>query len=376
MSTPSFFVFRAQKPLAIFGAGYVACLILLTVPWIQRHVLYLHAVRWPLFADFETPEKYGMAPGKTIPLRIPTRSADVELGAWLTLSDPFYRSSSTSSSNLTAALERHPTVLFFHGNAGTRAVSFRVNTYRYYSISWESNVLAIDYRGFADSTGSPSQQGLIEDGRASWDWLIRNGAKEEDIVIVGQSLGTAVAAHLGAELSKEGVSPKGVVLFAPFSGIHKLLETYSLFGFVPLLSPLMNIPFAFKLLMTFLADKWSILEVIRGITVPLILCHARDDLDIPVSHSVELFDAILDPQLPGVENTLKLEKDDWEILKNRKALREKLVRVSDVDQVGTLHELQRDGGDVWFLESLYGGHNGVSFHEGIMGIIGDKIMNM
>lgn len=24
-------------------------------------VLYLHAVRWPLFADFETPEKYGMA---------------------------------------------------------------------------------------------------------------------------------------------------------------------------------------------------------------------------------------------------------------------------------------------------------------------------
>jgi len=77
-----------------------------------------------------------------------------------------------------------------------------------------ANVLAIDYRGFADSTGSPSEEGLTRDARAAWDWLVNNGAEQEDILIVGHSLGTGVAMQLGAELSLDKIQCRGIVLLS------------------------------------------------------------------------------------------------------------------------------------------------------------------
>jgi abhydrolase domain-containing protein 12 len=65
-------------------------------------------------------------------------------------------------------------------------------------------VLAVDYRGFGDSTGVPSQEGLVQDGIASWNWLTDNGAAPSDVVIMGQSLGTAVSVRLGAWLADHG----------------------------------------------------------------------------------------------------------------------------------------------------------------------------
>lgn len=67
-------------------------------------------------------------------------------------------------------------------------------------------MLAIDYRGYGDSDGSPSEAGLAKDARAAWDFVIDNGAKPEDVVIVGQSLGTGVSSKLVYELSQEGMS--------------------------------------------------------------------------------------------------------------------------------------------------------------------------
>jgi abhydrolase domain-containing protein 12 len=146
----------------------------------------------------------------------------VTLGAWFTLAGPYYqddlkpieRSSSEVDPlvdpqtwekqpvNIKEALSRYPTILAFHGNAGTRALPLRVTIQRLYSSHLRANVLMIDYRGFADSTGSPSQEGLIEDALAAWDWLLASGARQEDISIVGWSLGTAVGAHLCIKLNK------------------------------------------------------------------------------------------------------------------------------------------------------------------------------
>lgn len=112
------------------------------------------------------------------------------------------------------ALKSRPTVLFFHGNAATRAFSTRILYYQAFTSRLGANVLAIDYRGFGDSTGEPSEPGLITDGRAAWDWLIEQGAKEGDIAIVGHSLGTGVASQLGAQLEDDGIKPRGIVLLS------------------------------------------------------------------------------------------------------------------------------------------------------------------
>lgn len=112
------------------------------------------------------------------------------------------------------ALKLHPTILFFHGNGATRALARRVQYYKEFTSRLRANVLAIDYRGFADSTGEPSEPGLLRDARAAWDWLISQGANERDILIMGHSLGTGVTAQLGVQLDREGISSRGLVLLA------------------------------------------------------------------------------------------------------------------------------------------------------------------
>ena len=72
-----------------------------------------------------------------------------------------------------------------------------------YAARFSVNVLAVDYRGFGDSEGYPSEPGLITDASAAWDWAINNGAKPDDL-LVGLSLGIGVVSALGAELAREG----------------------------------------------------------------------------------------------------------------------------------------------------------------------------
>ena len=137
---------------------------------------------------------------------------NVRLGAWLVLPpskskySPF--DGPPSADEITGSISNKPTILFFHGNAATRAVPFRVQYCSTYATRLNANVLAIDYRGFGDSEGSPSEIGLIADARAAWDWTVRHGARPEDILLVGVSLGTGVISGLGAQLAKEGKSSK------------------------------------------------------------------------------------------------------------------------------------------------------------------------
>jgi abhydrolase domain-containing protein 12 len=78
----------------------------------------------------------------------------------------------------------------------------------------DCNVLAVDYRGFGDSTGTPSEQGLIKDAKAVWDYVHMQGGgggadragKEKGVVLVGQSLGTGVVAGLAGLLADQGTS--------------------------------------------------------------------------------------------------------------------------------------------------------------------------
>lgn len=184
------------------------------------------------------------------------------LGAWFILSEPYYRSlpaiPTEVAKHIVPALKERPVVLFFHGNAATRAFSARIQHYQGFSTRLGANVLAIDYRGFADSTGKPSETGLVCDARSAFDWLVAQGKKPEDILIVGHSLGTGVSGQLAAQLAAENIKPRGIVLLSvsiefhlpkpiliflkPFTSIHEVLETYNMFGFIPLMKPISIIP--------------------------------------------------------------------------------------------------------------------------------------
>jgi abhydrolase domain-containing protein 12 len=258
----------------------------------------MHNVKVPLFPRYDMPEKHDLArqslpqpqlPQSLLPIiesrissfsstafkthNVHVKTPDNEtLGAWFTFSDSFYaahkaqllapsNSSSPSSHDefIRSALRTNPTILFLHGNGATRLLASRVQHYQAFASRLRANVFAPDYRGFADSTGTPSEAGLIIDARASWDWLRAHGAVPENVLIVGNSLGTAVAVQLASVLEAEhqldgteehgkvvGVSsrerPRGVVLLAPFSSVQTLLDSYYIAGFVPLFAPIRTFP--------------------------------------------------------------------------------------------------------------------------------------
>ncbi len=187
--------------------------------------------------------------GKTANLYLSTPD-NVTLGAWFVLSDQYHQTlrtlspttpASPTQANIKEAVRQFPTILFLHGAAATRAVAWRVATYSSFTSRLNANVFAIDYRGYGDSTGSPDQEGLVLDAYTAWTWLLEHGAKQEDILIVGHSLGTGVSAQLAKILAAEGQNPRGVVLLAPFSTLSKVVETYPVFG-VPILQPLQSFP--------------------------------------------------------------------------------------------------------------------------------------
>ncbi|KAI6027549.1 Alpha/Beta hydrolase protein [Pisolithus microcarpus] len=266
---------RARTVFTVCGGIYVALLLLLTIPWIQTHALFMNVIKLPLFAQYDNPENYGMAPGKVANIKIVTPDNHT-LGAWFILSD--------NKMPLHEALTSQPTILFLHGNTATRAFYVRVRQYSGFSSRVRANVLAIDYRGFADSEGTPSESGLIIDSRAAWDWLITNGAKPEDVVIVGHSLGTAVASKLAS----------------PFSSLHAVVDTYCVFGFLPVMLPLTMVPGAADLFKSFLRHEFNTLSIISRVEVPLLILHSENDWDIPHWHSDALFDTLLEPYLTPV----------------------------------------------------------------------------
>lgn len=261
----------------------------------------------------------------------------------------------------------------------TRAFSYRTRLYSTLTSRLNANVLAIDYRGFGDSEGVPSEQGLYLDARAAWDWLIESGAKEEDITVVGQSLGTGVSAGLLSELAEEGVSPRGMVLLAPYSSIATLLETYNLGGRLPLLQPLQKFKFAFPLVMKFLRHRFDTLSVINDITCPITIIHAADDWDIPVAHAKALFDSLLESLLPTYPFdpqdvlTGKVPHEDFmQAIENRNARRGEVVATKEINGLGSVSTFSREDklGNVTFLETTWGEHNGIGNIEGVIDVIG------
>lgn len=178
------------------------------------------------------------------------------------------------------------------------AQGWRTDTYRALSSGAPDkiHVLAFDYRGFGYSTGSPDEQGLIADGIAAVHWAM-NVARipPERIVLVGQSLGTAVAAAVAENFVRVSQTEfAGVVLVASFSDMPTLLLTYSISGLIPILSPLKPYPALQKWFLRYVRETWQTLPRIASLVrnskkVNLHLIHAKNDFDISWKHSESLF---------------------------------------------------------------------------------------
>jgi hypothetical protein len=88
-------------------------------------------------------------------------------------------------------------------------------------------VLAVDYRGYGENPGKPSEQGIYRDAAAAWDWLAaRPGIDSAQIAVYGRSIGSVPALWLATARS-----PVAVVLDSPFTSARAMARRH--YWFLP-----------------------------------------------------------------------------------------------------------------------------------------------
>lgn len=169
------------------------------------------------------------------------------------------------------------------------------------------HVIAIDYRGFGHSTGSPTEDGLILDAEALVDWAVKvAGLPPSRIVLFGHSLGTAVASGVAERFTLKGVDFAGIVLVAGFGDLASMLSGYRMFGLIPVLGPLSGMPWVVKQFQSFIVDKWHSANRLANIVkhtkkrLRLHIIHALDDADIPWDQGNVLFQAAANATTKGL----------------------------------------------------------------------------
>ena len=122
------------------------------------------------------------------------------------------------------APEPSGTVLFFHGNAGN--ISHRMQYLSMFN-SLGYNTFIFDYRGYGDSSGTPSESGTYRDAEAAWDYLTQERSiPPSRMYLFGESLGGAIAAWLATR-----EKPALLVLASAFTSIPDMAA--KLYPFLP-----------------------------------------------------------------------------------------------------------------------------------------------
>ncbi|PTB40734.1 hypothetical protein M441DRAFT_141213 [Trichoderma asperellum CBS 433.97] len=358
-------IWVAAAPLAF----YVALLGLGVVPFFQRHFLYAHTINSLWWSDINAPEGWGFAKNQVTPFQLQTPDGET-IYAWHIMPLPLYLQheaavstqklglcnnfTQTESFRLLASDPEARLIISCNShlqNAGHIAQNERPNSYHTLTDTSSYHVLAVDYRGFGHSTGVPNENGLILDAATVVDWAI-NVAKipPSRIVLLGHSLGTAVASGVAERYALQGVEFAGIVLVAAFSDLASMLSGYRFGGLVPALGPFAMWPAFQRLLERYIVDKWHSANRLANIVrhtrsrLRISLVHAYNDMDIPWTEDNKLFHAAASETL-GI-----LDDDEFNSWKESNT-----VRTSEKSFVTTW----KTGENIIIRQELFpwGGHN-------------------
>lgn len=165
---------------------------------------------------------------------------------------------------------KHPLLIYFPGNSLNRLE--RIRDLREVA-SRGFDVLIFDYRGFGDSTGSPTESALSNDALLVWQYARETlGYDERRITVFGESIGGAVALSMWSKTNPKPPQPAALILNSTFASMPQTVGWhYPLF------------PFQFLLL-----DRWPSIERIGRVQARIIVFHGTDDKMVPVAHGREL----------------------------------------------------------------------------------------
>lgn len=165
------------------------------------------------------------------------------------------------------------TILFFHGNAGN--ISHRIDYLpMFHRLGY--NTLIIDYQGYGQSSGSPSELNTYQDARAAWQFLTEEkNIAPAQIILYGESLGGAIATWLAAN-----ENPGLLILASTFTSVPDMAE--KIYPFLPV-----------RLIARI---NYNTLELLQSITAPVLVAHSPQDEVVPFEHGQRLYQAAAEPK--------------------------------------------------------------------------------
>lgn len=167
-------------------------------------------------------------------------------------------------------------LLYFHGNGGN--ISSRMSIERYKTFCMMGvNTFAVDYRGYGLSDGTPSELGLYTDALTAFNYLITvRHVPSHKIILIGHSLGAAVATDLAAKVDAGGLIVDGAFTSAPSLGQGQ-------YPFLPVDAMMKN--------------RFDSISKIRRVEEPKLFLHALHDEVVPFEQGELLFAAANEPKM-------------------------------------------------------------------------------
>jgi uncharacterized protein len=238
-----------RRVLTLLAIGLaVLVLAVLGLRWLEPHLIY-----FPTGPVTQTPAALGIA---FQDVTIPTEDGERLRAWWIPAED--------GPPPADGGAPRTPALLFFHGNAGSREHRLH-NLLGLHRLGVP--VLIFDYRGYAGSSGTPSEAGLYRDGEAAFDWL-RGHVGDRPIVLFGRSLGGAVAARVAL-----GRPAAGLILESTFTTAREMARR---------VLPLPGIGYL-------MGSRYDVLEAVRRLSMPLLFIHGEGDEVVPFAMGQRLF---------------------------------------------------------------------------------------
>jgi len=164
------------------------------------------------------------------------------------------------------------TVLFLHGNGGN--ISRRVEKALFLH-ELGLNLFLVDYRGYGNSQGRPSEKGMYKDALAACRYLSENRAVHRDkIIVYGESLGGAAAIECACQPGLAGLIVEGTFC----RGIDLARKAYP---WIP----------AF-----FYSIKFDSCSAVKNLALPKLFFHSKNDEVVPFAQGSKLYQAAPDPK--------------------------------------------------------------------------------
>ncbi|KAI5078604.1 hypothetical protein GOP47_0006275 [Adiantum capillus-veneris] len=156
------------------------------------------------------------------------------------------------------------TLLYSHGNAADLGQMYEL--FVELSIHLRVNLMGYDYAGYGQSTGKPNEYNTYADIEAAYECLERDyGAKQEDIILYGQSVGSGPTLDLAMRLPHL----RAVVLHSPIlSGLRVMYPVKRTYWF----------------------DIYKNIDKIGNVSCPVLVMHGTSDEVVDCSHGKRLWE--------------------------------------------------------------------------------------